>query len=200
MILEISKVGPAIKEELASTVYENIDLSLFFYQNKNDLIEVALFGGAIRDMFLFGHISEESDLDFVVKCDKYVLKNVIKKFNPIENKFGGFRFEFGNRIIDIWSLSETWAIKKGFVSNSDGMMSLLETTFFNVDAAYYRLFEDSLICSKKFRDGISERKLRVNFEINPSPLGIQKRIQEFSSAKNFELENSIHDYLYKNSY
>ena len=66
MILEIDKVGTALKEELAATVSENIDISLFFRQNKNDLIEVALFGGAIRDMFLFGYISKESDLDLII--------------------------------------------------------------------------------------------------------------------------------------
>lgn len=200
MILEIDKVGPALKEELAATVSENIDISLFFRQNKNDLIEVALFGGAIRDMFLFGYISKESDLDFVVKCDKYVLKKVIEKYNPKENKFGGFRFEFGGRVIDIWSLSETWAIKKGFVSNNDGMMDLLATTFFNVDAAYYRIFEETLICSKKFREGILEKSLDVNFEENPSPKSIYKRIEKFSSSKNFELKSSVKDYLCKHFY
>lgn len=198
MILQIDEVGPAINRELKLTRYKDIDILLFFYENRNELKDVALFGGVIRDLFLFGEISKKSDFDFVVGCDKDVLRKIISDFNPQENKFGGFRFKFGERFVDIWSLSETWAIKNGFVENHHGMMDLLHTTFFNVDSAYYRVYDKSLICSKNFKIGIQNKKLDINLKNNPAPDKIIKRIEKMNKEKFLELNNAIKKYMLGN--
>ncbi|MEX8194196.1 hypothetical protein [Comamonas guangdongensis] len=196
--MQLAKIVPTIQYELESTKYRDLDLVCFFERNKNELKEVALFGGAIRDVFLFGKLPSESDLDFVVNCDANVLRMVLVDFKPIENKFGGFRFKFGKRIIDIWSLSETWAIKKGYVQNDDGMMDLLSTTFFNVDSVYYRVFEKTLICSKKFKEGIESRVLDINLSENPSPHGIYRRIKKMNLEKDLKSNLSIKKYIRSN--
>ena len=195
MVLQIAKVVPAIERELSSTKDSSEDIVFFFEKNKSLLKEVALFGGAIRDIFLFGKISDESDLDFVVRCDKESLRRILVGFDPIENKFGGFRFLFGCRNIDIWPLAETWAIKNGYVKNDEGMMDLLSTTFFNVDAVYYRIFEHTLVCSKKFEEGIKNKELDVILKDNPSPSGIMKRIEKMSSEKNLSLNSAVKKYI-----
>lgn len=198
--MQLAEIVPAIQYELESTKYLDFNLICFFEKNKNKLKEVALFGGAIRDVFLFGKLSSESDLDFVVNCDVDVLRTVLIDFKPVENKFGGFRFKFGEKLIDIWSLSDTWAIKEGYVENDDGMMDLLSTTFFNVDSAYYRVFEKTLICSKKFKEGIEGRVLDINLSENPSPYGIYKRIKKMNLEKDLKMNVSIENYINKKFY
>lgn len=199
------KDAPAlIDAELSKTNNGNETIVDFFARNIDVIGDVVLFGGAIRDVFLFGKISRNSDLDFVVRCDKDKLRSLLTSFNPIENKFGGFRFFFGRRQIDIWPLEETWAIKNGYLKKykstqigrvDTSMMDLLSTTLFNVDSVYYRVNKKNLICSNFFLDGIKSKILRLNMEENPSPHGVVKRVGVMREEKGFDVDSKISVYI-----
>lgn len=206
-MIQLIKNAPAlINAELDETKNGNETIVDFFNKNIDIIGDVVLFGGAIRDIFLFGKISPESDLDFVVRCDKNRLRAVLTSFNPIENKFGGFRFYFGRRQVDIWPLEETWAIKNGYLRKfksmqagraDTSMMDLLSTTLFNVDSVYYRVNKKNLICSNFFLDGIKNNILRLNLEENPSPQGVVKRIGRMREEKGFDVDSKISIYINK---
>lgn len=197
MSIAIGQVASFVVAELEKTVCKNESIVDFFKKNIQSLEDVVLFGGAIRDIFLFGVLKETSDLDFVVRCDRRMLAEVLSVFNPTENKFGGFRFYFGNRGIDIWALEDTWAIKRGHVANRDNavMLDLLGTTFFNIDSVYFRVKEGNLVCSKKFFDGIKSKKLTINLYENPFPLGIVKRIKKMHEEKGMEIDDQLRKYI-----
>lgn len=197
MNISISQAAPLVIAELDNTVYHDESIADFFKRNIQPLEDVVLFGGAIRDIFLFGKLKETSDLDFVVRCDRKTLGEVLSVFNPIENKFGGFRFYFGSRGIDVWALEDTWAIKRGYVANKNNavMLHLLETTFFNIDSVYFRVKEKKLVCSKKFFDGIKSRKLKIILRDNPFPVGIVQRINKMHEEKGMEIDDRLREYV-----
>ena len=204
MILSIKTAPALIDAELNKTKNGDETIVDFFSKNIDIFEDVVLFGWAIRDIFLFGEINPDSDLDFVVRCDKERLKKMLASFNPVENKFGGFRFLFGQRQIDVWPLEETWAIKNGYSRKfgsvaagrpSASMMDLLNTTLFNVDSVYYRVNKGNLICSTFFLNGIRNNILKLNLEKNPSPQGVIKRIGKMRDEKGFEVDSGISNYI-----
>lgn len=119
----------------------NFDLSLedrldkyitkYFYITKiiSNLTQVYLVGGAIRDL-MYG--KSPKDLDFVVlgnSNNEFILQ-VFEKFNiKYElNKLGGFKIEYNNMIIDIWTTED-----------------LLEAIQYNLDGLLYNLNSKMMI-------------------------------------------------------
>lgn len=137
----------------------------------NELAEVYIFGGLLRDLALEGVASFESDVDIVIRpfdvqiFQKWAIENGFKT-----NKFGGFRLIKDRWLFDVWELDRTWAFLQD-ASIPRTKHTLIETTFFNWDAIVYDIKANQIICGHSYFENISQLRLDLNFEPNPNPLG-----------------------------
>jgi len=137
---------------------------------------VCLFGGLIRDLMFHDASHFSSDLDFVIDVDDEVgFQKLIVQLKPTKNSFGGYRACLNGYKVDFWDVKNTWVNKNMVPVKADTLESLIETTFFNLDAAIYDLEKRKVHMKKSFREGLSNRLLDINLEENPNPDGAAVR-------------------------
>jgi hypothetical protein len=132
-----------------------------------------LCGGALRNLIL-----EEKqlprDLDIVINFASYEeLKKEFSGFPSRPTNLGGICLQIQDWSIDIWPLSETWALKRIGQQKRDDIASFLQTTFLDIDAIAVQLFAKTRkkreIYSKGFFEAIENNCIEVNLAENPNP-------------------------------
>lgn len=128
---------------------------------------VYIFSGIIRNFFL-GE-SSYRDLDIVVdNLDdiKEIIQHLESEVSVKNNSFGGLKLTIEGLNIDIWSIRNTWGIKK------DGLKltpeSLLKTAFFNFSAIVFDYNNARFYYDEAFPDFLSTRMMNVVYESNPN--------------------------------
>jgi hypothetical protein len=155
---------------------------------------VAVFGGMVRDMVLNPPSAFDSDVDLVVDADVLSIAECLKTFGPAINRFGGYRITLGTRTIDVWALDRTWAFQAGYVEGGR-FQDLVQTTFFNWDAAVYELGEGILHCREGYFESLRSRVLEINLEPNPNPAGNVLRALRLAMSGEAKLGTHLTDYV-----
>jgi hypothetical protein len=137
----------------------------------SELGRVAVFGGTIRDLALFGATASPRDIDLVVECDGVRdLSDSLMRFRPQRNRFGGFRFRTERWSFDVWRVQDTWAVREGLVKGCV-VEDLVRTTFFDWDAVLYTQKFGELTALPNYFDRLSSLIVDINLQENPNPLG-----------------------------
>jgi hypothetical protein len=140
-------------------------------QRLSQLGRVAVFGGALRDLALFGSTACPRDIDLVVECDDTGnLEGFLSQYHPMRNRFGGLRFRTERWSFDVWRVKDTWAAKEGLV-NAQRMEDMVRTTFFDWDAVLYMQRNGQLQALPDYFDRLNSRVVDINLAENPNPLG-----------------------------
>jgi len=93
-----------------------------------------IFGGALRDLVLFGNSETPRDVDVVVSgTNALELEQIYKDILHRKNRFGGLQLRPRGWLIDIWTLQDSWAFKEKLVQPAN-FDQLVRTTFLNVEA------------------------------------------------------------------
>lgn len=161
------------------------------------LPETVIFGGMIREFALGNARGFFSDIDLVTLSPRKELSDAVAKFAPVVNKFDGFRFVANAHRFDIWSLPDTWAFRQGIVTGST-FDDLLNTTFFNVDAAIFHLSTRELNFLNGYETWIQERVLDINLSENFRPENMIRRVMSLVIYRQMGLTNKLGDYVVKN--
>lgn len=133
--------------------------------------DVFVFGGALRDISLWGVPRFSSDVDIVLQVnDVDALVDILGRYGASQNKFGGYRVRLSRWNFDVWEVSKTWAFSVGAVE-LQSHLSLLETTFFNWDAILYDYRSGALHYRKDYFSNLSSRYLDLVLEENPNAAG-----------------------------
>jgi len=142
-----------------------------FVNQLSDVADVYIFGGLIRE-FTFKSIKNfKSDVDIVVQVkDRAKYQELLNSHNHDQNKFGGYRLALNQWLVDLWEFEDTWAFKEAIVQ-CDEATSLLDTTFFNWDAAFYHYNSKKIECKANYLQDISSKILDINLEKNPNEFG-----------------------------
>lgn len=145
----------------------------------NEVSEVYVFGGLLRDLALYGGAGFDSDVDMVVAPrETSSIAYIAQKFDFRKNKFGGFRLTSDRWLFDVWELEKTWAFSENHVELKS-KHSLIETTFFNWDAVFYDMRANKIICSEHYFEQLADRRLDLNLEANPNTMGAFLRALRF---------------------
>ena len=136
-------------------------------------IPIYLFGGAVRDLAIFGRSANPIDIDLVVGgVSVRELEAVLGAFVTRRTSFGGLKLTISGTSVDIWPLQETWAFRVNGFANPT-FAELPATTFLNVEAVAAEMKSDCLrvgrIYSKGFFESIGKREIDLNFISNPFP-------------------------------
>ncbi|WP_460844431.1 hypothetical protein [Noviherbaspirillum agri] len=162
------------------------------------LPETVVFGGMIRDFGLNKATEFSSDIDLVAMAERNEILSLIRPFNPVMNKFGGFRFSVGRQLFDIWAYHDTWAFKEHLVA-ADSFQQLCNTTFFNVDAACQRIGTRAVICKGAYFQSLDQRLLDINLEFNPAPRKIAARAIRLTIEHEMKMSSRLQTFVLKNA-
>ena len=175
------------------------------YRNRSEVREVlsqlaglgriAIIGGMLRDLSLFGNYRFKSDLDLVidpVNAEKF--RQFAKSIRANKNRYGGYSIPLKEWKIDVWVLQETWVLTNNHIG-IDELEELPKATFFNCDAIVYDLSSRQLYCKIKYFENLCQRKLEINLENNPNPIGNSVRAFRYSIAKGFKWGPNLSEYV-----
>ncbi len=157
---------------------------------------VCLFGGVVRDLMLQNASHFSSDLDFVIEVENESKFNkLVKELNPIQNSFGGFRTSINGCKVDFWDVRNTWVNQYETLVNVNTLECLMNTTFFNLDAAIYVLPEKKVYIKDSFHRGIEDKVLDINLKQNPHPDGAAVRAIRRMWLCNLSATDDLVDYI-----
>lgn len=157
--------------------------------------EIAIFGGAIRDLGLRGNEYFPRDVDMVIATkDVDSLDRALARFNKTKNRFGGYRLSLGRWKADLWPLHLTWAFQEDYF-NGNGFRDLLKTTFFDWDAVLYEINGGSIVALDGYLERLQSGVVDLNFEPNPNPVGATVRILRLCISGNGRLAPRLTHYL-----
>lgn len=169
-------------------------LQVILQNIQRELPETVIFGGMVRDFGLSDARYFTSDIDLVTTAPACDIYSLIKNFQPVKNKFGGFRFSVSNQLFDIWSLQDTWAIREGHVEGCS-IESLLRTTFFNLDAAFFKISDYRICASDNYESNLSRRLLDINLKKNPNPQQMAIRAVRMAMVKDLFIAPELAEFV-----
>ena len=133
--------------------------------------EVALIGGAIRDLARCGRGGFASDLDFVVHgSPRTKFRDALAGLNATPNRFGGYALRFHQWKVDVWHLEDTWARTAG-LRRVEQLSDLLRCTFFDWDSVVFDLRSGQLTCDDAYLVRLEAGVMDLCLEENPNPAG-----------------------------
>lgn len=162
-ISEIDGQAPFFKHYLRESLGHEACILL---ENIAAITDVYIFSGIIRNFFLGEPYYR--DLDIVVKDCSEITK--LLEYNDniyiTRNHFGGLKIKVGRFMIDLWSLDQTWGIKKQGLDDSP--QSLLKTVFFNFSAIVFDFNKTRFYYGTDFVRFFNTRQMDVVYDSNPN--------------------------------
>lgn len=135
-------------------------------------LDAVLFGGTLRDLMSFGLSKDPRDVDVVVDGASIEQLSIIFRDVLVrKTRFGGLHLNAKGWMIDVWPLSDTWAVRERRAGAED-FEALTRTTFLNVEAVTVELkigVARRKVHSSGFFEGLQSRTLDINLEENPFP-------------------------------
>lgn len=166
--------------------------SLELYKALYHAGDLYLIGGVLREYRDKGDILELRDIDIIIDVTvEKAWQELLHKYNPIRNSFGGYKMLCKDFIVDVWILNETWAYKENIISctSEEYIKYLPETVFLNLDAIIYDLKRD-IWYDEKYQEAMESKIIDVILEKNPQILlniirafVLKKRYNDMSFSK-----------------
>ncbi len=167
-----------------------------FIKDIEEVGEVAIFGGLLRDLCLETNRTFCSDIDIVVETDdERGLASKVAEFDAVKNSFGGYRLQYHKWSIDLWSLKNTWAFKEGLVKE-ESFDSLLKTTFFNWDAVVLNSSKSKIYSIENYLKKLNDRVVDINLKENPNDIGILVRALRLLEKRNAKFSYNLSEYVF----
>ena len=133
---------------------------------------IYLIGGILREYKDKGEIQKIRDIDIIIEVTvESYWQELLKKYQPTKNKFGGYKLSCSGLIVDIWELKETWAYRNKLIpcNSTDYLKKLPDTVFLNIDAIIYDL-KRNIWYDEKYQQAMQSKIIDVVLEKNPQIL------------------------------
>lgn len=130
---------------------------------------VYLIGGVLREIKDNGTIHYLRDIDIVLDTsDKNAYNTFINKQIVERNRFGGYKIQCQDLIVDIWLLQQTWAYSEHVIqcNPKDYLVKLPETVFLNMDSIVYDIRNNKWY-DDRYQEAMQTGVLDVVLEENP---------------------------------
>lgn len=162
-------------------------------------LPAVLFGGTLRDLMVFGASTEPRDVDVVVDCGSVEeLAAIFPEYILRKTRFGGLHLNVRGWAVDVWPLSQTWALRELNIEGGD-FNALTKTTFLNVEAVTAELAPKSGarrdVLSSGFFEALFSRTLDINLEENPFPELCAVRALVTASALHYGITKKLARYV-----
>ncbi|RXT69846.1 hypothetical protein [Pseudomonas syringae] len=182
------------KKRIQAFLGEDVGAAHPIQHLKSSLVDLAIFGGMIRDLTLDRAELFNSDIDLVSTACSEEIYEAIREYVPVRNRFGGYRFFYLGRPYDIWSLEDTWAVQQGYVKALE-IEDLCMTTFFTIDAAIFNVKSEQFYLSKFCRKSIERKVLDINLIHNPFPAKMAIKAVELSIHRGLKMSPALCNFV-----
>ncbi len=157
--------------------------------------EVAVFGGMLRDLSQSSNREFSSDVDLVVELrDETELQNILAPYQSTTNSFGGYAVQLYKWRVDVWRLSDTWAIREGLVEGAT-FEALPATTFFDWDGIAMDLRSRRIHCLPGYFERLDHGVVDINLASNPNPVGACVRTLHILARQSATISADLASYL-----
>jgi hypothetical protein len=158
-----------------------------------------IFGGVLRDLFVYGASETPRDVDVVILgASLSEFEHAFQDLIYEKTRFGGLRLRTKDWLIDIWRLGDTWAFREHLVPDVS-FAQLVRTTFLNVEAIAAEIFttqgKQRRIYSHGFLEAVKRRVVDINFEPNPFPALCVVRSLITAIKLNFSMSRRLAEYI-----
>src|ERR1035438_6552739 len=123
-----------VSQFLSSKARLKAPLISFLRRFSERRLPAVIFGGTLRDLMVHGPTTEPRDIDVVV--DGASIEDLTNLFQDVvvrRTRFGGLHLNVKGWMVDVWPLSDTWALRELRIGSRD-FQALTRTTFLNVEA------------------------------------------------------------------
>ena len=114
--------------------------ALEFFQQLERAGNIYLIGGVLREFRDHKKIVNLRDIDIIVDISNIRLwENLLDTYLFKINRFGGYKLQCQDLLVDTWRIEETWAFRSNIIhcKASDYVNRLPETVFLNIDSIIY---------------------------------------------------------------
>lgn len=156
-------------ENILLSYLENHPPSRELFRKLKQAGNLYLIGGVLREYRDRGALRDLRDIDIIIDVrEQDVWKEILDRYLPKKNSFGGYKLVCSALIVDIWPLEETWAYREGYVvcKPEEYVMNLPKTVFLNLDAIIYD-FNKDIWYDEKYLEAMNSRVIDVVLEKNP---------------------------------
>lgn len=139
------------------------------FEKLGELGDIYLIGGVLREIKDNGKVLFLRDIDIVLDTEKENEYEILmSEYKPEKNKFGGYKIQCQDLIVDIWLLRQTWAYSAHVIKcdKKDYPTRLPETVFLNMDSIVYDM-KNSKWYDDKYREAMETKVLDVVLQENP---------------------------------
>jgi hypothetical protein len=163
-LADIQKMVDAAAEPFYEYLTSTIEPEALNHLNTiSSRTDVLIFSGIIRNYFL--GLNEHRDIDIVLEKNVDIEK-IFSDYKIKRNSFGGHKIFLPHVHIDIWSLAETWAIKKQPVHAFLSKGHIPYTAFFNFSAIVFSLHDKKFYYTKDFLRFLRDKQIDVVYQPN----------------------------------
>lgn len=167
----LGELSQAVTDFLQSTQPSTKELMGDIIRPLQNLGEVVIIGGLVRDIAFYGPDRRPiSDVDLVVSSSRAEVRKFAEQIGAVPNRFGGFGVRTHAFKVDFWALSTTWAKTHHHVPVRRPA-DLLRCTFFDWDAVLYTTHKARVSAIPRYLDRMRKRVLDLNLIPNPSIKG-----------------------------
>lgn len=160
------------------------------FERLGELGDVYLIGGVLREIKDNGKILSLRDVDIILNTEREKeYEDFLKEYAPEINRFGGYKIQCQDLIVDIWLLRQTWAYSANIIKcdRKDYLRLLPKTVFLNMDSIVYDMRNDRWY-DTEYRKAMETKILDVVLEDNPFiELNI---VRSFVLKKRYEMDFS----------
>lgn len=131
--------------------------------------KIYFIGGVLREFRDNGCIKSLRDIDMVIDGFEFQkFHEVCEKYDAKKNQFDGFKMYCSGLELDVWSLNETWAFRKGIIkcSEQEYLQRLQDTVFLNMDAIIYDVQQDQWY-EHRYLEAMHSKQLEIVLKDNP---------------------------------
>ncbi|MGD0591426.1 MAG: hypothetical protein ABSA44_11615 [Bacteroidota bacterium] len=159
-----------------------------------DKCDLFVFGGAIRDIVFF-KTNQVRDLDIVVSgISNENLSTIFNRSIIRRTRFGGVNCLLRDVFLDIWSLEETWAIRKKYFTAEP--KNLPYSVFLSTDGIIFDI-KNKLFIESAFFKSFEKKEIDIVFEKNPFPALSILRAFVQKKKYNLSLSEKLCQYIIK---
>lgn len=139
------------------------------FERLGELGDVYLIGGVLREIKDNGKILSLRDMDIILNTEREKdYEDFLKEYAPEINRFGGYKIQCHDLIVDIWLLRQTWAYSANIIKcdRKDYLKLLPKTVFLNMDSIVYDMKNDRWY-DDEYQKAMETKILDVILEDNP---------------------------------
>jgi three-Cys-motif partner protein len=157
---EIDSKAPLFRSRLERMMDADV---ISFLNDLSEVCNLYIFSGVIRDYFL--NATSNRDIDIVFDGD-VDLEKFLANYTWRKNSFGGYKIAINEVNVDMWKVSDTWALGYQKAMDYDLPKFIPNTAFFNFSSIVFHYNKTKFYHTPQFAKFIRDKEIDITYYPN----------------------------------